>query len=380
MTKINNEMQTLLALRKVAVDELSARQQAEAKLRTEYDASRSLCSQFQAEAAQHADRCRTLEEAQAHILTDTNQIRSRLAVTSQLTKEQATQIVDLERRLMQSDDLSKTSNQRQALLEQQIRDLRLTSDKYQMAMQNQVEYSKQNAQREDQMNALETANNLLKEELTSVKADNECLTLMAKQEKDLVEDLRQQLGQLKEKHREENELTQKEMEILRAELNEKESDQQAYVVLKTSFTEIEKRCVKHQKTEIEVKRQLGVYQNFITDLQREIQDLTERLAAGADEYKNLFRKYTLLERSMEMKEPEAKVPPTNAPIVQDEEEELNSILRNNYENRAETKMSLARSSLGNIDGEERHCPMCFWEFPQNMNLDGKREHIENHFQ
>jgi hypothetical protein len=83
---------------------------------------------------------------------------------------------------------------------------------------------------------------------------------------------------------------------------------------------------------------------------------------------------------MEMKEPEAKVPPTNAPIVQDEEEELNSILRNNYENRAETKMSLARSSLGNIDGEERHCPMCFWEFPQNMNLDGKREHIENHFQ
>jgi hypothetical protein len=53
------------------------------------------------------------------------------------------------------------------------------------------------------------------------------------------------------------------MEILRAELNEKESDQQAYVVLKTSFTEIEKRCVKHQKTEIEVKRQLGVYQNFI---------------------------------------------------------------------------------------------------------------------
>jgi hypothetical protein len=107
---------------------------------------------------------------------------------------------------MQSDDLSKTSNQRQALLEQQIRDLRLTSDKYQMAMQNQVEYSKQNAQREDQINALETANNLLKEELTSVKADNECLTLMAKQEKDLVEDLRQQLDQLKEKHREENEL------------------------------------------------------------------------------------------------------------------------------------------------------------------------------
>ncbi len=53
------------------------------------------------------------------------------------------------------------------------------------------------------------------------------------------------------------------MEILRAELNEKESDQQAYVVLKTSFTEIEKRCVKHQKSEIEVKKQLTVYKEFV---------------------------------------------------------------------------------------------------------------------
>ncbi len=35
------------------------------------------------------------------------------------------------------------------------------------------------------------------------------------------------------------------------------------MALKTSFTEIEKRCVKHQKTEIEVKRQLTGYQSFI---------------------------------------------------------------------------------------------------------------------
>jgi len=35
------------------------------------------------------------------------------------------------------------------------------------------------------------------------------------------------------------------------------------MALKTSFIEIEKRCVKHQKTEIEVKRQLAGYQSFI---------------------------------------------------------------------------------------------------------------------
>lgn len=33
--------------------------------------------------------------------------------------------------------------------------------------------------------------------------------------------------------------------------------QQAYATLKISFTEIEKRCVKHQKSEIEVKRKLA---------------------------------------------------------------------------------------------------------------------------
>jgi hypothetical protein len=53
------------------------------------------------------------------------------------------------------------------------------------------------------------------------------------------------------------------LEALRNELNETNSRQEAYTILKNSFTEIEKRCVKHQKSEIEVKRQLVVYQDFI---------------------------------------------------------------------------------------------------------------------
>jgi hypothetical protein len=108
---------------------------------------------------------------------------------------------------MQSSELSKSSNQRQTLLEQQLRDLRLTSEKQQVSMQAQLdEYLKQNIQREDQINALETMNSLLKEELNSVKNDNESLLLASEQDKDLRQELQQQLEKLQEQYREENEL------------------------------------------------------------------------------------------------------------------------------------------------------------------------------
>jgi hypothetical protein len=131
-------------------------------------------------------------------------------VTSQLTKDQATQIIDLERRLMQSNDLSKTSNQRQTLLEQQLRDLRLTSEKHQLSMQGEIdEYKNQFAQQDSQINALQTANQLLKAEIKSLYADNEALTVMAKKDKDLSEQLQQLLEQVREQHCMENEAVRK---------------------------------------------------------------------------------------------------------------------------------------------------------------------------
>jgi hypothetical protein len=39
------------------------------------------------------------------------------------------------------------------------------------------------------------------------------------------------------------------------------------MALKLSFSEIEKRCVKHQKTTIELKKQLTGYQSFIVSFQ-----------------------------------------------------------------------------------------------------------------
>ncbi len=53
------------------------------------------------------------------------------------------------------------------------------------------------------------------------------------------------------------------MEILRQELEEAKANKSGYTALKNSFNEIEKRCVKHQKSEIEVKKQLTVHKEFV---------------------------------------------------------------------------------------------------------------------
>ena len=46
-------------------------------------------------------------------------------------------------------------------------------------------------------------------------------------------------------------------------MREKQSDTDAYSILKASCAEIGKRCMKHQKGELDGKRQLAVYQTFV---------------------------------------------------------------------------------------------------------------------
>jgi hypothetical protein len=60
----------------------------------------------------------------------------------------------------QLNQLKKTSNQDKIKLEQELRDLHLTSEKYQRSMQGQL-------------NQLERNNKLLKEELNSLKTDDD---------------------------------------------------------------------------------------------------------------------------------------------------------------------------------------------------------------
>lgn len=154
---------------------------------------------------QHAQRCQTLEEAPVQLAHENNLLRSQLAVTLQLTKDQATQIIDLERRLMQSNELSKTSNQRHTLLEQQLRDLRLTTEKHQLSMQAQLSaYLQQTAGQTHEIQTLESANLALKEELMACREKNDRLLAASQQDKELEREVRQQLDQIHEQYSVEN--------------------------------------------------------------------------------------------------------------------------------------------------------------------------------
>ncbi|CAF3170317.1 unnamed protein product [Rotaria socialis] len=376
--KISNEMQELTASHKVAIDTLSSREQLESKLRAEYDKCRSLCNQYQTESLQHAERCCTVEDSLARVSNEANQIRSQLAITSQLAKDQATQIVDLQRRLMQADELSKSANQRQALLEQQLRDLRLTSEKNQTQLDA---YAKQITEKDEQIIDLQTNNNLLQEKSSSLKADYESSVIAGKRN----EELQRQIDQLSEEHRIENESAQKEIESLKIQLNDMNSCQQAYMALKVSFSEIEKRCVKHQKSEIEAKRQLGFNVKSINDLQHTVVDLTNRLSTAADEYKKLYLKGVAPERNAqhEQTNPTTLVneSPLNNDTIEDMLRSLNVLepAKNEERHELENDITSLPASLTDDNVEIDSCPMCYWEFPKRMTLDEKKDHIEQHF-
>ncbi len=206
------------------------------------------------------------------------------------------------------------------------------------------------------------------------------------------------------------------METIRKEFEQSKEHQNDYVVLKNSFNEIEKRCVKHQKSEIEVKKQLTVYKQFVvsrdlnsscntstffqTDLQRQIQELTERLSAGADAYKGLYRKYAALERMVVKANNQTSTIPKSSPTTLSNETGLNeealvTLLRNSYELQQQDQQQKPQIEEEDDDDEEekeikttetpvsneeiRECPMCYWEFPKHLTLENKKEHIENHF-
>ena len=119
------------------------------------------------------------------------------------------------------------------------------------------------------------------------------------------------------------------------------------------------------------------------DLQREIDQLTDRLNQGADEYKTLFRKYTALERKNIQPEFEERAKtPIILPDVSDlNNDELHSLLRNAFDGQQQdADHGATRRSLDGDGREVPACPMCCWAFPANMTVDQKTEHIEGHFQ
>lgn len=262
---------------------------------------------------------------------------------------------------MQSNELSKDSSQRHTLLEQQLRDLRLTTEKHQLSMQAQLNaYLQQTTSQTHEIRTLESANLELKEEIMACREKCERLVAASQQDKELEREVRQQLEQIHEQYRVENESAQAEIDSLQAQLKDNHGSEQTYAAMKTTIVQIEKRCVKHQKSEIEVKRQLNTYRDFVNDLQREIQDLTERLSAGAEAYKTLFRQHTSLQRMTGQQES----PKTDA--IEDEV--------------VGTSLSKPTSSAPLDETAVCHCPVCHMEFLPGSTIEEKNDHIENHFQ
>ncbi|UJR14228.1 hypothetical protein I4U23_001220 [Adineta vaga] len=413
MNKFQADMQVLAATHRATIDELTTRQQVEAKLRAEYDACGVLCEQYKTESLQFAKRCSVLNETNQELTNDMTKLQLQMTATTQLTNEQLTKINDLEKRLLKSNELVKTANQYQTQLEQQLCDLRLTSEKYQKSIQGQIDaYNKQAAQQENQIHALESANSLLKEEFQSIKADNTFLLAMAKEDKQLIKDLQQQIDVMNGEYQTQTQQKQTELEILRKELQQTQGNTNDFTLLKNSFNEIEKRCVKHQKSEIEVKKQLTTYKELIVELENKNQDLTERLLAGADEYKTLYRKYAALERmitKVNLQSSSSSLPKSNPTTLSNEtglnEEALVTLLRNSYELQQQDQQKPQveediEEDNDDVDNEEqqeeeveeskpltstnsneeiRECPMCYWEFPHHLTLENKKDHIENHF-
>jgi hypothetical protein len=61
----------------------------------------------------------------------------------------------------------------------------------------------------------------------------------------------------------------------------------------------------------------------------------------------------------------------------DNNNQYNDLEEEDQQQQQQIKAQTARSSLTE---EVKKCPMCDWDFPANMTLEGKNEHIEQHFQ
>lgn len=184
IAKTKNEMQILANTHKTTIDELTARQRVEEKLRAEFEASMELCHQYQSESLRFAERCRALEDAHTELTGEVQRLRAQLSLSNQSIDEQTIQIVELEKSLINSTEALKKADQYQNQLEQQLKDLGATAEKYQKNVQGKLDaFAKQASQQENQIHALESANELLKDELKKVNEEKVFLLNMLEEEK-----------------------------------------------------------------------------------------------------------------------------------------------------------------------------------------------------
>lgn len=94
---------------------------------------------------------------------------------------------------------------------------------------------------------------------------------------------------------------------------------------------------------------------------------------------------------VEKKEEECIVPKVCDNDHQDLEDVLDAVLRNthhdernahdkNEEEQPPVRHLPMEASFIQQDSEVRQCPVCSFDFPDNLNIEGKNRHIESHFQ
>lgn len=181
----------MVATHRATIDELSSRKQLESKLRSEHETLLGLCSQYQKDSLINAERGQILEDSNEILKKETSRLTTQLATAT-------SQITDLEKKLLEANESLKSSNQTRLQLEKQLKDLFMTSEKYQKSVQGKLDESaKRMAQQENQIHALETSNVLLKDELKTVRDEKVLLLNQVEEEKKLKKQLEQLVEQEK---------------------------------------------------------------------------------------------------------------------------------------------------------------------------------------
>lgn len=358
----DEEYQNLLASHQNALDELVARKRAEEAILEEFEKTRLLCEEYHRDALQYAERSRALEDGQTTLIQETNQLRSQLAVTSQLAKDQATQIIDLERRLMQSSEMIKAANQRHTTVEQQARDQTLTNQK--------------------RLLSLEGENKYLKDENQRLIEEKEALIAKIESQREAVEQSRQV-----ERSDADHYAASNQVKELQKQLEEARTEQGNIATLKVTLAAIEQRCVKYRNGEVEAKRFATEQRKIIEELQRDNDDFRARLQDAEEQYRILYRKCAQLQQGINVSFELPKNSNAAAPLRKEPEgDELSQM----FDEPNDTKVPEKQNDLEFYDAPIPHttkqeekeldsCPICYFQFPPHMKLQDKQTHVDHHF-
>lgn len=186
--------------------ELETLQATENRLQEENAEIRRISDEYKTESGVNVERCSTLEKDAAELNKQLETVRNQYEQTSRFIQEQATTIVELQRRLVEVEEQDTMMKRQQTLIEQELRDFQLTSEKTRRSLEGRFE-----SQAEEILAArrsateLEEANKKLEEEVRNLMETKEEIESFYHREMELSQELKNQIKYLTEKHQNEQE-------------------------------------------------------------------------------------------------------------------------------------------------------------------------------